>query len=70
TYFREKKVDDRTVETDYFIADMHTKTQKIIIPMNLSAEGKSEGHMGLHWHLLVYDIKNYQWEHYNSLKEG
>ncbi|KAI3886764.1 hypothetical protein MKX03_027220, partial [Papaver bracteatum] len=56
TYFREKKVDDRKVEIDDFIADMHTKTQKIIIPMNPLFEGKSEG---LHWHLLVYDIRNY-----------
>ncbi|KAI3851391.1 hypothetical protein MKX03_020379, partial [Papaver bracteatum] len=53
TYFREKKVDERKVDIYDFIADMHTKTQKIIIPMNLPAEGKSEG---LHWHLLVYDI--------------
>ncbi|KAI3872396.1 hypothetical protein MKX03_018971, partial [Papaver bracteatum] len=67
TYFRERKVDDMKVEIDDFIANMHTKTQKIIIPMNMPAKGKSEG---LHWHLLVYDIENYQWEHYNSLKEG
>ncbi|KAI3844703.1 hypothetical protein MKX03_023341 [Papaver bracteatum] len=38
--------------------------------MNLPGEGKSNESMGLHWHLLVSDIGDYQWEHYNSIKKG
>ncbi|KAI3881599.1 hypothetical protein MKX03_017170, partial [Papaver bracteatum] len=57
TYFNEKSVDSRKCEIDDFIADMPANTQKIIIPMNLPAEGKSNE--GLHWNLLVYDIRDY-----------
>ncbi|KAI3874141.1 hypothetical protein MKX03_001789, partial [Papaver bracteatum] len=50
-YFHEKLVDNRKCEIDDFIADMPAKTHKIIIPMNLPGEGKSNESMG-HWHLL------------------
>lgn len=52
---------------------MPEKTEKLLIPMNTdphSGNAKSKGSLGEHWHLLVFDVGNYTWEHYNSIKKG
>ncbi|RZC69222.1 hypothetical protein C5167_032374 [Papaver somniferum] len=57
----QKNADDRINEVDKFIENMPDMTEKIIIPMNCDPNGgKYEGPIGEHWHLLVYDINNYQ----------